>query len=53
MEARFKPVEVIYSGESFVIVRSTAKEDQENIRLRPGDEVIVQARGLYDGKVVG
>lgn len=53
MEARFKPVEVIYSGESFVIVRSTAKEDQENIRLRSGDEVIVQARGLYDGKVVG
>ena len=53
MEARFKPVEVIYSGETYVIVRSTAGADQENIRIRPGDEVIVQARGLYDGKVVG
>ena len=53
MEARFKPVKVEYSGENFVIVTSTAGEDQENIRLRPGDEVIVSARGLYDGKVVG
>ena len=53
MEARFKPVEVIYSGESFVIVKSTAAADQERIRLRHGDEVIVSARGLYDGKVVG
>ena len=53
MEARFKPVEVIYSGETFVMVKSTAGENQESIRLRPGDEVIVQARGLYDGKVVG
>lgn len=53
IEARFKPVEVVYSGENFVIAKSTAGEDQENIRLRPGDQVIVQARGLYDGKVVG
>lgn len=53
MEARFKPVEVTYTGESFVIVQANAPADQERIRLRPGDEVIVQARGLYDGKVVG
>lgn len=53
MEARFKPVEVVYSGESFVIVKSAAPADQERIRLRHGDEVIVSARGLYDGKVVG
>jgi len=53
MEARFKPVKVEYSGETFVIVTSTAGEEQEKIRLRPGDEVIVSARGLYDGKVVG
>ena len=52
MEARFKPVKVIYSGESFVIVEPDAAPDQEKLRIRPGDEVIVQARGLYDGKVV-
>ena len=53
MEARFKPVNVEYSGDNFVIVTAAVKEDQENIRLRSGDEVIVGARGLYDGKVVG
>ena len=53
MEARFKPVKVVYSGENFVIVNSAAGETQEAIRLRNGDEVIVSARGLYDGKVVG
>ena len=53
MEARFKPVEVVYRGESFVLVRSTAQSNQEKLRLRPGDEVIISANDLYDGKVVG
>ena len=53
MEARFKPVEVLYNGSSFLLVRSAAPEDRENLRLRPGDEVIITANGLYDGKVVG
>ena len=53
MEARFKPVEVVYRGESFVLVRSTAESNQETLRLRPGDEVIISANDLYDGKVVG
>ncbi len=53
MEARFKPVEVLYSGDGFVLVRSTATTDQESIRLRAGDEVILSAKNLYDGKVVG
>ena len=52
LEARFKPVKVVYSGESFVIVQPDAA-DKESIKLRPGEEVIVSARGLYDGKVVG
>ena len=50
MEARFKPVEVLYSGEGFVLVRSLAAG--ETLRLRSGDEVIISARGLYDGKVI-
>ena len=53
MEARFKPVEVVYNGSSFLLVRSAAPEDRENLRLRPVDEVIITANGLYDGKVVG
>lgn len=53
MEARFKPVEVLYSGDGFALVRAAAPEDRENLRLRPGDEVIISARDLYDGKVVG
>ena len=53
MEARFKPVEVLYSGDGFVLVRSTVASDQESLRLRPGDEIIISAKDLYDGKVVG
>ena len=53
MEARFKPVEVLYSGDGFVLVRSTAASYQESLRLRHGDEIISSAKDLYDGKVVG
>lgn len=59
MEARFKPVEVLYSGDGFALVRSaydTAAGDltssQEVARLRDGDQVIVAGRDLYDGKVL-
>ena len=52
MEARFKPVRVLHSGDGFVLVESTAASNQENLRLRPGDEVIIAASNLYDGKVV-
>ena len=50
-EAWFKPVEILYNGDGFLLVKSTA-EHEEN-RLRPGDRIIVSAKGLYDGKVVG
>ena len=53
MEARFKPVEVVYSGDGFVLVRSAAASYQKSLRLRPGDEIIISAKDLYDGKVVG
>ena len=48
--ARFKPVEIIYSGDGFVLVRSTAESN--TLRLRSGEEVIVSARGLFDGKIL-
>ncbi|MBE6995331.1 MAG: hypothetical protein E7429_01160 [Ruminococcaceae bacterium] len=53
MEARFKPVEILYSGDGFVLVRSAAPAGNETLKLRPGDEVIVLARNLFDGKVLG
>ncbi len=49
-EARFKPVKVVYTMDSFVLVRSTA--DSGALRLRPGEKVVTSARGLYDGKVL-
>lgn len=49
-KARFKPVEVLSAGEDYAVVRAAGTT--EATRLRPGDEVIVSARDLYDGKVV-
>lgn len=51
--AVFKPAEVLYSGEGFVLLRPTASAAQPKRLLRAGDEVIVTAKDLYDGKVVG
>lgn len=53
MEAQFKPVEVLYTGEDFSLVKANHPPDREKLRLRPGDEVIVAARDLFNGKVVG
>ena len=49
--ARFKPVNVIYTGEEFCLI--TAASDADRTRLRTGDQVILSAAELYDGKVVG
>lgn len=49
-EAWFKPVEILYNGEGFLLVQSASQD--EDLRLRPGDEVIISAQDLYDGKVV-
>ena len=53
MEARFKPVKVLYRGDGFALVQATAPADRESLRLRPRDEVIITALDLYDGKVLG
>lgn len=49
-KARFKPVEILRTGDDYAVVRATG--ESEKLRLRAGDEVIVTARELYDGKVV-
>jgi hypothetical protein len=50
-EARLKPVEVLYTGDDFLLVRPT-ENASDILRLRAGDEVIVRAQDLYDGKIV-
>ena len=49
-KAVFKPVDVLYTGEEYAVVRSSGSS--EKTRLRSGDTVIAVARNLYDGKVV-
>ena len=47
---RFKPVTVLYTGGGYVLVQ--AASDGEKTRLRAGDQVVISAARLYDGKVV-
>lgn len=51
VQAVFKPVEVLYSGEGFVLLHPASAEKKRIFRA--GDEVIVTARDLYDEKVIG
>jgi len=51
MEARFKPVEVLYNGDGFILVQSL-ESNSESRRLRSGDTVIISAGDLFDGKVI-
>lgn len=49
--AEFKPVEVVFRGDGYTLVQPAADATGGDI-LRPGDEVIVTASELYDGKVI-
>lgn len=49
--ADFKPVDVIYQGDGYTLVKASDTATGGDI-LRSGDEVIVTADELYDGKVV-
>ncbi len=47
--AAWKPIRILYdNGESYVVERDKSSTDN----LWPGDEIIVGAKNLYDGKVV-
>ena len=50
--ARFKPVQVVYQGDGYVLVKAAAGTGGTSV-LRVGDEVISASGELYDGKVVG
>ncbi len=48
--ARWKPITILHdNGESYVV----ELDKSSTANLWPGDEVIVNAKNLYDGKVVG
>ncbi|MBQ3532177.1 MAG: hypothetical protein IJA51_00590 [Oscillospiraceae bacterium] len=49
--AEFKPVDVVYRGEGYTLVRPSEGSTGGDV-LRSGDEVIVTAGELFDGKVV-
>ena len=51
-KARFKPVDVVYSADSFALVTPAAEEGDDTRRLRAGEQIVISARGLYDGKVL-
>ncbi len=50
-EACFKPVEVLYNGDGFILV-TPVETAGETRRLRPGDTVIISAGDLFDGKII-
>ncbi len=49
-QAREQEVEVLHTDDSFYLVRPVDAAASD--RLRPGDEVILNTSGVYDGKVV-
>jgi len=49
-KSEFKPVEIVREGSDYYLVKPTSSTDSK--RLRAGDEIIVTAPDLYDGKVV-
>lgn len=58
LTAYFKPVEVLYRGEDYCLVApveidSTRESTIRLYTLRAGDELILTAEELYDGKIIG
>lgn len=50
MQIHFVPIEVLYSGESFIVCEKQTDTDKA---LKLYDTVVVKGRKLYDGKIVG
>jgi hypothetical protein len=49
-QSEFKPVTIVREGSDYYLVQPA--DSSSTARLRSGDEIIVYATGLYDGKVV-
>ena len=46
----FKKLDVLYRGDGFVL--SNARDDSETQYLKLFDEIIVEGKDLYDGKIL-
>lgn len=53
LQLKFVRVNVIYTGEDFIICEQEFPKDNNTRVLRLYDEVVVKGRGLYDGKIIG
>ena len=58
LQSYFKPVELVYQGEDYCIVRpgeinAVRESDVVLYTLRAGDEAIITAGELFNGKVIG
>ena len=59
--AQLKPVQVVYEGEDYYLVSPDPEalgpnlnaQQLELFSIRSGDEIIVTANNLYNGKVIG
>lgn len=49
--ARFKPVDIVYQGDGYTLVRAS-KSAEGSVILRAGDEVVVTASDIEPGKVI-
>jgi hypothetical protein len=48
MQIKFKPINILYTGDSYIICEKTNK----NGDLRLYDQVVVKGKNLYDGKII-
>ncbi len=51
-KARFIPVEMLYSGKDWVVVRELMESDSHPKVLKLYDELIISGKDIYEGKVV-
>jgi hypothetical protein len=56
LQARFKPVDVVFKGDGYYLVEASKKSDNTKntgiSSLRNGDQVVITTQELYDGKVI-
>ena len=48
MQIKFKPIEILYTGDSYIICEKTNKDGA----LRLYDQVVIKGKNLYDGKII-
>lgn len=51
-KARFRPVEILAEDETSYLVKAAPRSEEDTRLLKAGDEVVLAAEELYDGKVV-